>query len=33
MTKAQERYSKQANKRQREVDFDVDNKVWVTTKH
>jgi hypothetical protein len=33
MTKAQERYSKQANKHCREVDFDVKDKVWVTTKH
>jgi hypothetical protein len=33
MTKAQERYSKQANKRRREVDFDVKDRVWVTTKH
>jgi transposase InsO family protein len=33
MTRAQARYTKQANKHRREVDFDVGDKVWVTTKH
>jgi hypothetical protein len=33
MTKVQEHYSEQANKHRHKVDFDVDNKVWVTTKH
>ena len=33
MTKAQERYSKQANKHRREVNFDVKDKVQATTKH
>jgi hypothetical protein len=32
MKLAQERYSKQANKTRRPVDFDVGDKVWVSTK-
>jgi hypothetical protein len=32
MTLAQDRYSKQANKTRRPVDFDVGDKVWVSTK-
>ena len=33
MTRSQERYAKQANKHRRPVDFGVEDKVWVTTKH
>lgn len=33
MTRAQGRYTKQANKHRREIDFKVGNKVWVTTRH
>jgi len=33
MARAQERYTKQANKHRREVDFTVGDKVWITTKH
>ena len=33
MARAQERYTKQANKHRREVDFKVGDKVWVTTRH
>ena len=33
MEKAQERYARQANKYRRPVDFDVGDRVWVTTKH
>lgn len=32
MKQAQERYSKQANKTRRPVDFGVGDKVWVSTK-
>jgi hypothetical protein len=32
MKQAQERYSKQANKRRRPVDFEVGDKVWVSAK-
>jgi len=33
MTRSQQRYTKQANKHRRAVDFGVKDKVWVTTKH
>jgi transposase InsO family protein len=33
MARSQERYTKQANKHRRPVDFTVGDKVWVTTKH
>ena len=33
MAKSQKRYTRQANKHRREIDFDVGDKVWVTTKH
>jgi transposase InsO family protein len=33
MSRVQERYARQANKHRRDVDFEVGDKVWVSTKH
>ena len=33
VSQAQQRYATQANKKRREIDFDVGDSVWVTTKH
>ena len=33
ITKAQERYVTQANKKRRDIDFEKDDMVWVATKH
>src|SRR5579862_4436921 len=33
MTRSQERYTTQANRHRRPVDFGVGDKVWITTKH
>ena len=33
MARSQERYTEQANKHRRAVDFGVGDKVWVTVKH
>lgn len=33
MKNAQVRHTRQANKKRREIDFDINDKVWVSTKH